>query len=196
MKNTRIIMLALAVTAIVLTACGPGSAGPASTSASQTPAPANTGAIIMSSTPDPCSIANLPAEVQKVDDITRQFDDGTAIVDNLLRGSSLNADQLANYVTQLQSMRRTADDQTVPACLKNLKDIQLADMNAVIDYFLLILGHSDKKTTDQVAAQAIQLDQQYKIEKARLLGVLTIIPDTATAGTPAAKTTATPTKKP
>ncbi|HUH96979.1 MAG TPA: hypothetical protein VLZ89_06455 [Anaerolineales bacterium] len=197
MKTSRSLSLALAAIVFLLTACGkPAPSTPALTQSSATPAQADTPG--PTPTPDPCAKENLPAQIQKMDELTRQFDDGTAIVDNLLQGSSVSADQLASYISQLQGMRRNAEDENVPSCLQNLKDLQLAHMNTDIDYFLLKLGKGDLQTIATAVAQDNQLRQQYIIEKARLLGILTIIPSTATGapGTPAAGTQAAPTVTP
>jgi hypothetical protein len=175
----------------LLTACGKASAPTtAPTQSAATLAQANTPGI--TSTPDPCAKANLPAGIQKLDDITNQFDDASAIVSNML--SSITADQLGSDIATLQSIRRAAEDEDVPSCLANLKDLQLGHMNTVIDTLLLILGHGDKNVINQGVAQSNQLSQQYVIEKARLLGILTIIPETATstAGTPAPGKPTTP----
>ena len=195
MKTIRSFLLALVAIMFLLTACGKLSTGtPAPIQSSATPAQANTS--VTTPTPDPCSKDNLPAQIQKLDELTRQFDDASAIVSNML--SSITADQLGSDIATLQSIRRGAEDQNVASCLTNLKDLQLAHMNTVIDTLLLILGHGDKNVINQGVAQSNQLSQQYIIEKARLLGILTIIPVTATGtvGTPAAgtqtKATSTP----
>jgi len=194
MKTTRSFLLALAAIMFLLTACGkpPVSAPVATQPSAAVPAQSNTPGITITSTPDPCAKENLPAQIQKLDDLTRQFDDASAIVSNML--SSITADQLGSDIATLQSIRRGAEDQNVPSCLTNLKDLQLAHMNTVIDTLLLILGHGDKNVINQGVAQSNQLSQQYIIEKARLLGILTIIPVTATGtvGTPAAGTQTKP----
>ncbi|MGA7195092.1 MAG: hypothetical protein WBW94_15835 [Anaerolineales bacterium] len=191
MKFTRSFLMALTAMIFCLTACGKVSAPTtAPTQSAATLAQINTPGI--TSTPDPCAKANLPAGIQKLDDITNQFDDASAIVSNML--SSITADQLGSDIATLQSIRRAAEDEDVPSCLSNLKDLQLGHMNTVIDTLLLILGHGDKNVINQGVAQSNQLSQQYVIEKARLLGILTIIPETATAtaGTPAAGTQTKP----
>lgn len=191
MKTIRSFLLTLVTIMFLLTACGKLSPpAPAPIQSSATPAQGNTPDI--SSTPDPCIKENLPAQIQKLDDLTRQFDDASAIVSNML--SSITADQLGSDIATLQSIRRGAEDQNVPSCLTNLKDLQLAHMNTVIDTLLLILGHGDKNVINQGVAQSNQLSQQYVIEKARLLGILTIIPVTATGtvGTPVAGTQTKP----
>ncbi|HUI89889.1 MAG TPA: hypothetical protein VLX61_14320 [Anaerolineales bacterium] len=197
MKTIRSFLLALGAMVFLLASCGkiPTSV-PVPVQSSSTPVQANTPGL--TATPDPCSKENLPAQIQKLDELTRQFDDATAIVDNLITGSSITADQLGSDIAQLQGIRRAAEDQNVPTCLTNLKDLQLAHMNTVIDTLLLVLGKGDKNIINQGIAQSQQYSQQYIIEKARLLGILTIIPETATgtAGTPVAGTKAAPTTTP
>jgi TolA-binding protein len=197
MKTIRSCSLALATVMFLLAGCQQTATSAAPTSRpAATAAQTSVSAPAMTSTPDPCAKANLPPEIQKVDELTRQFDDASAIVSNML--SSITVDQLGSDIATLQQMRRAAEDETVPSCLTNLKDLQLAHMNTVIDTLLLILGKGDKNVITQGVAQANQLSQQYIIEKARLLGILTIIPETptATAGTPGPGTKTAPTATP
>ncbi len=192
MKTIRSFLLALTAMIFLLTACGKVSVAAPTPTKSTAATLAVTNSPGITSTPDPCSQANLPVQVQKLDELTRQFDDASAIVSNML--SSISVDQLGSDIATLQSIRRAAEDQNVPSCLTNLKDLQLGHMNTVIDTLLLILGHGDTNVINQGVTQSNQLSQQYIIEKARLLGMLTIIPVTATGtvGTPVSGTPTTP----
>ncbi|MEP7136594.1 MAG: hypothetical protein ABI904_16830 [Chloroflexota bacterium] len=122
-------------------------------------------------TPDPCSSENIQAEVQKVHKFMREFDDASSLA------ASRPREQLADAIASLQTIRRDAEDQPIPACLGNLKTYQISHMNAVINTLIAFMGGTDQKNVDQGISQARQLHDQYTIELARVLGI-TMVPAT------------------
>lgn len=134
-------------------------------------------------TPDPCAEANLPAEVEKVHKITREFDDYATLASNTPQS------QLVQVIPELQRVLRDAEDQSIPACLSDLKTLQLKHMNAVVQTLLLFVSNGDGNTVAQGIAQARALHTQYDIEMARLLGItLTVVTQTLPAVTESAST--------
>jgi hypothetical protein len=133
----------------------------------------------LTSTPDPCAPANLPAQIASVHDLMREFDDGSLLAQNTPLQS------LSPLVSDLQRIRREAEDQVVPACLTDLKEYQLAHMNVVLQTFLLFLSTGQNAEAAEISAlieQARQLHGQYDAELSRLMG-WTPMP-TVTPGTP------------
>jgi hypothetical protein len=178
MKNLLIALLLL----ISLVACGSPGEETATESASQTP--------------DPCAEANLPAEVDKVHKITREFDDYSALASNTPQS------QLVQVIPELQRVLRDAEDQPVPSCLSDLKALQIRHMNTVVQTLLLFVSSGDVNIVGQGIAQARELHAQYDLEMARLLGVtlnvVTATPPgaTETTATPQAQVTQPPTPEP
>jgi len=117
----------------------------------------------------------------------REFDDAS------LLASNTPVSQLSPSISDLQRIRRDAEDQSVPTCLTNLKQIQLAHMNTVINTLLGFLSGTDQETFNQgIALARLQYDQ-YTYELANLLGLTVVVPPTLEIldGTPGV--TATPT---
>ena len=128
--------------------------------------------------PDPCAEANLPAEVEKVHKITREFDDYAALASNTPQS------QLVQVIPELQRVLRDAEDLEVPACLTDLKTLQLQHMNTVVQTLLLFVSSGDVNTVAQGIAQSRELHTQYDVEMARLLGItLTVATRTQPAAT-------------
>ncbi|HTX93064.1 MAG TPA: SH3 domain-containing protein [Anaerolineales bacterium] len=127
-------------------------------------------------TPDPCAPANIVAEVKKVNDLQRQFDDASQLA------SVTPFAQLPGVVPSMQDVRRQAQDQTVPPCLATLKSLQLQQMNAVINTFLAFLAGGSQNPNTQALTQGIaqsrNLHGLYNQELARLIGA-TFLPPTA-----------------
>jgi hypothetical protein len=162
MKSFRSILLTLA-SAALLTACG----------SKTTPTP--TATITLTSTPDPCAPGNISFEVAKVHVLTRAFDDSESIAVNTVRS------QLGPAIADLQRIRRIAEDQRVPACLVNLKKMQLLYMNTVINTLLDLMAGVNQQALNQGIALFRQQHDQYMLEAARLLGLTAVAPPTGTA---------------
>ncbi len=121
--------------------------------------------------PDPCAPGQTEAAVQKINRHMREFDDAS------LLASKVPRQQLGEAVTNLQKIRREADDESPPDCLANLKKYQLEHMNSVINTLLAFMNGTDQQTIDQGINIARQQHDQYTLELARLLG-LTVVPTT------------------
>jgi hypothetical protein len=112
----------------------------------------------------------------------REFDDASILASNMPR------EQLSSAIADLQRIRREAEDEQTPACLTNLKQIEVQHMNTVINTLIVFMGGTDQQTLDQGIALARQQHDQYTLELARILG-LTVVPATMP---PAPSATATP----
>jgi hypothetical protein len=165
-KNRSTVLLFTLVLATLMAACGNTST---TSPTIDTPLPATP---IITSTPDPCAPENIQAEVQKIHNHMREFDDASALA------ASVPRDQLSTAIANLQAIRRAAEDQPIPPCLGNLKSYQVAHMNSVINTLLAFMNGSDQSVVDQGIAMARQQHDQYTIELARLLGI-TMEPPTA-----------------
>jgi hypothetical protein len=125
-------------------------------------------------TPDPCSPENLQETVKPINGLMRQFDDYAALASNVVQS------QLVQVLPPMQSIRRAAQDEVVPACLDDLKGFQLAYMDATIQ---TLLAFQKPNPNASALSKGIQMARdshdQYTIELARLLGV-TLIPPAAT----------------
>jgi len=139
-------------------------------------------------TPDPCAPENIEAEVQKVHQFMREFDDASSLAGSIMQGVSKGQAQmsdLSNQVRNLQRIRREAEDQPIPVCLGNLKTFQISHMYAVLNSLNAFVS-GDQQTFDQNIALARQQHDQYALELARLLGQTVVPADTVIA--PASET--------
>jgi hypothetical protein len=195
MKKRLFLLLTLSlISMMIVSACGSSEQAPTKTPkpTKTSQATATVAAPLPTATPDPCSPENLPAEVEKVHKLMREFDDAS------LLASNTPIDQLNPSIADLQRIRRDAEDQTVPSCLVSLKQYQLAHMNTVINTMLYMLSYQGKDTDKQVLNQGIALARQqhdqYVLELAKVLG-LTVVAAPTTApveGTPEAGATLAP----
>jgi hypothetical protein len=134
-------------------------------------------------TPDPCNEANLPLEVEKVHKHMREFDDYAALASNTPQA------QLVQVIPELQRVLREAEDEKVPACLADLKSLQIRHMQTVVQTLLVFVSSSDVNVVAAGIAQARELHSQYEIEMARLLGItLAVVTRTEAASTESAVT--------
>src|SRR3990172_8653218 len=136
----RIFFLSILILSILLTACG---AGEATQAATETPP-------VATSTPDPCSSENLPAEIGRVHKLMREFDDYSALASNTPQA------QLIQIIPDLQRVLRDAEDQRVPACLIDLKKLQLAHMNTVVQTLMGFMNTTDAAGVEQINAGIAQ----------------------------------------
>lgn len=182
MKKALFVIILASVLALALAGCGTAPSTPPTDSTALTPptptppaTKAETAPTTITSTPDPCSSGQIEAEVQKVQKHMREFDDASTLA------SSTPRDQLSGSISDLQRIRREAEDQIVPVCLTNLKTYQVQHMNSVIETLLAFMRGVDQKSLEPGIALAKQQHDQYLLELARLLG-LTVVPATAPSG--------------
>jgi len=122
-------------------------------------------------TPDACSPLNLPGEAGKVHNLMRQFDDYSSLAFGTPQS------QLLQIVPQMQDVRRAAEDQRVPACLQDLKKLQLLHMQVTLD--TLMAFQANRTNTELVNAgieQARKYHDAYTIELGRLLNLTVVAP--------------------
>jgi len=182
MKKALLVIISVIVLALAVAGCGTAASTPPTDSTAATPstliAPATeteTEPSTVTSTPDPCSPGQIEGEVQKVQKHMREFDDASTLA------SSTPRDQLSGSISDLQRIRREAEDQPIPACLTNLKTYQVQHMNSVIETLLAFMRGVDQKSLEPGIALAKQQHDQYLLELARVLG-LTVVPATAPSG--------------
>lgn len=130
----------------------------------------------LTSTPDPCASENIETEVQKIHVYMREFDDASTLA------ASRPRDDLAVSISDLQRIRRVAEDQITPPCLATLKTFQISHMNSVINTLVAFMGGADQTTVDQGIALARDQHDRYTLELARLLGI-TVEPSSITLPT-------------
>jgi hypothetical protein len=130
---------------------------------------------------DKCTPDAVRPDVEKVDALMQEFYDSAALA------SHIPADQLVQVIPGLQEIRRRAQALKVSACLSLLRSYQLSHMNMVINTLLAFMDKSDESVLREGIIQARLLNEEYKKEKARLLGE-TYVPPATPAFTPTAGT--------
>ena len=176
MKKIILFILPLMfILTILISGCGANQQPPTSIISEESATPIPTSTIAITTTPDLCAADHIKAEVDRVHRHMREFDDASILA------SSMPRDQLSTSIADLQRIRREAEDETVPACLENLRNFQIQHMNSVIETLLaFVRGNSDQAVLNQAIALAGQQHDQYILELARLLGI-TPVPGTAVA---------------
>lgn len=145
---------------IVLAACGNQGAsatGPAAQPDTQSDLPA--------STPDPCAPDNLEQSIKPVNDLMREFDDAYQLASNVAK------EQVAPIISEMQRIRRAAEDQRVPGCLMELKTHQLAHMNTLIDVMLAFVSGAESSSLTEGLQKAQNEHDLYTVQIAKLLGI-------------------------
>ena len=160
----RVILYLFPVLLLSISACGVSPAAtPITTLATQT----------TSVDEDPCSPQNMPTTVQPINDLMREFEDTSQLASNL------PAQQLPEVISNLQRIRREAEDVKIPACLVTLKTHQLNHMNLMIQTLLAFVGGADREALNNGLETARKEHDLYSLEIVRLLGI-TLSPITAT----------------
>ena len=167
MKKAVFLWMAICII-LFLSACG--KLTPTVTSSTSTPS--------VTPTLDLCSTSNLPLSVRPVNDLMRQFDDYAALA------KSTPQSQLVQVIPPLQTIRRAAENQGVPPCLKQLKVDQLSYMDTLIQTLLAFDANASSDVLKGGSDQAQQYHDQYVIELAHLLGMTVVVPPSITPGTP------------
>jgi hypothetical protein len=147
---------------LIISACGNQSVPTESATAAAT-----------TSSDDPCSTENLPNTVQEINDLMREFDDTSQLASNL------PAPQLSDVISNLQRIRRAAEDLQIPPCLESLKTHQLNHMNLMIQTLIAFIGGADQEALSNGLEMAREEHDLYSLEMVRLLGI-TLAPVTAT----------------
>lgn len=126
---------------------------------------------------DPCSSQNMPATIEPLNDLMREFDDASQLASNL------PVQQLSEAISNLQRIRRDTEDAQIPACLVTLKTHQLNHMNLMIQTLLAFVGGAKQEELNNGLEMARKEHDLYSLEVVRLLGV-TLAPITATLPAP------------
>lgn len=174
-KQFRYMIWLVLLSALVLSACGnsPTQVVENPTTVVETPTPVPS----ITNTPDLCAPQNIEAEVQKVHKLMREFDDGSSLA------ASVPTDQLSPVISNLQRIRRDAEDLPVPSCLIRLKTFQINHMNLVINTLINLIQYANGTVSKDVIDQGIFLARQehdkYTIELASVLGLTPVVPPTA-----------------
>ncbi len=195
MKNNRSVAIGVvifSVVAIIVIVASlfnaPAAIPPASTATPVSGTPLST------ATPDLCSTENMPETIAGLEKLSREFEDIYNIA------AITPSAQLTPLTTELQRVRREAEDYDVPACLIVLKEYQIDSMNAYIEALMALIAALQvnvepvagmtQQQYDQAVSDALSpyyalanqrindassLTNKYIVEKARLLGV-TLVP--------------------
>lgn len=195
MKRSILLILASALLlTLILSGCGSNPIPTISETVTDTALPTIT--ITITTTPDLCAPENVRAEVDKVHRHMREFDDASTLA------ASMPREQLSTPISNLQKIRRDAEDEQVPPCLAKLKEYEVQHMNLVINTLIAFIGINDPLAVDcvdvventqeaeicQSIASARQQHDQYVLELARILELPIVTP----GPTLAASETATP----
>jgi hypothetical protein len=157
MKSQQLLILTILL--LFLSAC-----------ANQNIASAQPGATIESTltatlTPDPCSVENLSASIKEVNDLMREFDDIAKLAASVAR------EKVPELVSEMQRIRREAEDHETPTCLATLKVHQITHMNTVIDTLIAFIGGAQAEALNEGISRAGHEHDLYTLEVARLLGI-------------------------
>jgi hypothetical protein len=163
----RVFLCFLPVLLLFVSACGNQPAATQSETSATATAPT------ISSDEDPCAPQNMPATVRPVNDLMREFEDASQLASNL------TTQQLPELISNLQRIRRAAEDVQIPPCLGTLKTHQLNHMNLMIQTLLAFVGGADQEALTSGLERARRELDLYSLEIVRLLGI-TLAPITTT----------------
>ncbi len=148
------------------------------------------GTALPTSTSESCATDKVRPEVERMHALMLEFYDASALA------SQTPPDRLILVIPSLQEIRRRTDAVKVSDCLTKLKTLEVAHMNTVINTMLAFMSKSDSSVLLEGIVQARLLNEEYRKEKARLLGETYVPPPTQavtpTAGTVTLQPSATP----
>jgi hypothetical protein len=153
-----------------LTAGHPAETMPEPTSALKPVLPTRTA--LPEPTDDLCTIELVRPEVGQVHALMLEFYDASALA------TQTPIEQLVQVIPSLQAIRRRAEALPVSYCLDKLRTFQISHMNMVINTLMAFMSKSDPSILREGIIQARMLNEEYKKEKARLLGEEYIPPPT------------------
>lgn len=129
-----------------------------------------------SPTIDPCAPQYQRVLAERAHSHMREFDDAANLAANL------NTEALPAAIAELQRIRRAAEDEPLPGCLAQLKQLQVAHMNVVINTLMGMLSQSSPEDLQKGILAARQLHDEYTLELGRAYGVTFVVEPTATPG--------------
>ncbi len=132
-------------------------------------------------TPDVCAPENISAEVDRINDLMREFDD-ISYVANMTAQS-----QLGDMILNLLTVRRELEDVDSPECTRDLRNIGIQYMNSVVEYLGNFMSGADVNTITTAVSASQTYRSYYESEFSRLMitsaiamGTQIIIPTAAT----------------
>lgn len=126
---------------------------------------------------DPCAAPNLPTTVQELVNLMSEFDN----ISQQVPGASTQ--QYPSIISELQRVRRAAEDTQIPPCLGTLKTHQLNHMNLMIQTLIAFVGGTSQEELNAGLENARKEHDLYSLEIVRLLGI-TLAPLTPTVVSP------------
>jgi hypothetical protein len=138
----RIILL-VSILGLVLSSCG------------ATSVPVSTPTPVLTATPDPCSPSEIGKYIDSIRSVSRHFDDTSSLADSTPRN------QLAVVISEMQAVRRDAEDLKVPACATDAKDALVAYMDQIITGFTIFLSQSPDSEVTAAFNKAKELLTKY-----------------------------------
>ena len=188
-KYFRLLFLSLMIL-ILLSTCGAQATEMTPTQAQLATSVTATATTAITSTLDLCAPNNIVAQVRKIHNVMRKFDD-FVFVANLTAQA-----QLSPIIIDLQAARRETEDLDIPVCLTTLQVAALNYQNTVIDYLAQFMGGGTKEQINNQIGSSQNLRITYEAELARLIGATYVPPSTATpsptSSTPGVILTGTP----
>src|SRR5687767_13721428 len=85
--------------------------------------------------------------------------------------ASVSHQKVAELVSEMQRIRREAEDHQTPTRLSTLKVHQITHMNTVIDTLIAFIGGAQAETLNEGISRAGHEHDLYTLEVARLLGI-------------------------
>ena len=115
-------------------------------------------------TPDWCSPEYLPIIASDYHRLMRQFDDIYTLAQNTPIQS------VSPLISDLQTVRRNAEDYVVPPCMVAMKQKMLTHMNTVIETLLAFISGANPDAINKGVADAQAQHNAYMVEFSVLVG--------------------------
>lgn len=112
----------------------------------------------------PCTPNRLPSLFWRMDSHLREFDDIILLAVNVPRG------EVVERIRELQTIRRSVEEISVPACLLDLKQMQVAYMDQVIDILVGFVGGVESGLVFQALQETGSLRLALEQELGSLMG--------------------------
>jgi len=102
----------------------------------------------------PCGTSKVNKAIDDMSTVAEEFDDAFAVANSTARMS------LSGPISEMQNVKRNADDIVVPVCLENAKQLLVGGMQTSIDGFIAFLG---QEPDDVVTSYFVDAGQQLAI---------------------------------
>lgn len=186
-SRTLILLLGIGISLLLVLSLGLGPSGlaglaglastpTASPMGTSSPSPTETRTAAPTNTPGPCDPLNIPSQVSPMHALMREFEDTSIVAQNT------PIESVPPLVTDLQRIRRAAEDLETPSCLAALREHELAHMNTVIDTFLAFLSRQGPDVINPLITEARAYHESYMRELSALMG-WTPVPSETSGGT-------------